>query len=802
MQIAYSWLLNYLPQPVAVDELSAILTNIGLEVEAVEKAENIPGGLAGLVIGYVETCAPHPNADKLSVTTVNIGTGTLLPIVCGAPNVAAGQKVIVAPVGTTVHPLNGEAFLIKKAKIRGEASEGMICAEDEIGLGESHDGIMILPEDAVTGTLAKDYFNIPDSDYTIHIGLTPNRSDGNSHIGVARDVCAYMIHHKGGDWAVQYPESETDLNGNGTLPVTIDVEARDACPRYAGITIANVQVQASPDWLKDHLQTIGVRSINNVVDITNYVLHEYGQPLHAFDYDKIAGHKIVVKHLNEGDKFITLDDKERTLRQEDLMICDAEKGLCIAGVFGGAGSGVSPATKNIFLESAYFLPRSIRRTSMHHGLRTDAATHFEKGVDVAQVIPALKRAAALIVTIAGGTIASGLQDHYPQPSAAHKITVQYQYINNICGKEYAPEAVDKILAALGFTLLNKTADFLELEVPSNKPDVKQPADIAEEVLRIDGLDNVEIPSRLNISLHRRPAPASRKWKEKMATYLTAAGLQEIVTNSITNSKYYSEDVPVVKMINSLSSELDIMRPEMLESGLEVIAYNANRKSSDLKLYEFGNIYRQESVGKYKQSAKLAIWITGNSKEQHWQHPVQKTDIYYIKGLIQNLFTLCGIRKIQESEDEGSIAWKRGKQVIGHAKQIATDKLKKFEVKQEVFYAEIDIEAFVEAAEGVKVKYTELPKYPSMRRDLALILDKNVPYNDVLNIAQSRKWDALKSYDLFDVFESEKIGNDKKSLAMSFTFQLNERTLTDEEVDIMMKELMEAYQKNLQAIVRE
>lgn len=802
MQIAYSWLLNYLPQPVPVDELSAVLTNIGLEVEAVEKAEKIPGGLAGLVIGYVETCAPHPNADKLSVTTVNIGTGTLLPIVCGAPNVAAGQKVIVAPVGTTVHPLNGEAFLIKKAKIRGEASEGMICAEDEIGLGESHDGILVLPEDAVIGTLAKDYFKIPDSDYTIHVGLTPNRSDGNSHIGVARDVCAYMIHHKGGDWAVQYPESNLDVNGNDTLPIAIAVEATEACPRYAGITIANVNVQPSPDWLKDHLQTIGVRSINNVVDITNYVLHEYGEPLHAFDYDKIDGHQIVVKHLNEGDKFVTLDDKERTLRQEDLMICDAGKGLCIAGVFGGAGSGVSLTTKNIFLESAYFLPRSIRRTSMHHGLRTDAATHFEKGVDVAQVIPALKRAAALIIAIAGGTIASDIQDHYPQPLEAQKITVQYQYINNICGKEYAPEAVDKILAALGFTLLNKTADFLELEVPSNKPDVKQPADIAEEVLRIDGLDNVEIPSRLNISLHRRPAPASRKWKEKMATYLTAAGLQEIVTNSITNSKYYTEDVPVVKMINSLSSELDIMRPEMLESGLEVISYNANRKSPDLRLYEFGNIYRQDNVGQYKQSAKLAIWITGNSKEQHWQHPVQKTDIYYTKGLIQNLFTLCGIRKIQESENEGAITWKRGKQVVGYAKQVAADKLKKFEVKQDVFYAEIDIEAFVDAAEGVKVKYTELPKYPSMRRDLALILDKNVPYNKVLAIAQSQKWDALKNYDLFDVFESEKIGNDKKSLAMSFTFQLNERTLTDEEVDVMMKELIEAYQKNLQAIVRE
>jgi len=793
--------LNYLPQPIPVAELSNILTNIGLEVEGIEKAETIPGGLEGLVIGQVETCSPHPNADKLSVTTVNIGNGMTLPIVCGAPNVAAGQKVVVATVGTMVHPGKGEPFLIKKAKIRGEVSEGMICAEDEIGLGESHDGIMILPEDVAIGTLAKTHFKIPESDYTIHVGLTPNRSDGNSHIGVARDVCAYMVHHKGGDWKVQYPETTLDFSGN-QLPVDIKVEAKESCPRYAGVSIANVQVGPSPDWMKAHLQTIGVRSINNIVDITNYVLHEYGQPLHAFDYDKIAQQTIIVKHLNEGDKFVTLDEKERTLRAEDLMICDAEKGLCMAGVFGGATAGVNNDTKNIFLESAYFSPRTIRRTSMHHGLRTDAATHFEKGVDVEMVLPALKRAAQLIVELAGGTIASTIQDVYPTPLQPQKITVPYQYISNICGKQYAPTEIDKILTALGFTILNKTAEQIELEVPSNKPDVKQPADIAEEVLRIDGLDNVEIPSRLNISLHRRPAPTARKWKEQMAVYLTNAGLQEIVTNSITNSKYYPEGTPVVRMINSLSSELDIMRPELLESGLEVIAYNANRKSGDLRLYEFGNIYRQDNVGKYTQAAKLGIWISGNTREQHWQHAAQKSDIYYLKGVVENLFTLCGIKKMQASENDGTLEWKRGKQLVATAKAVPSDKLKTFEVKQEVFYAEIDIAAFVEAAEQVKVKYTELAKYPAMRRDLALILDKNVPYQKVLAVAQSRKLEALKNYDLFDVFESEKIGADKKSLAMSFTFQLNDRTLTDVEVDAMMKELISEYQKSLQALIRE
>lgn len=801
MQIAYSWLLDYLPQPVSIEALSKILTSIGLEVEGYEKAEAIPGGLEGLVIGQVMTCVPHPNADKLKITTVDIGGPAVLPVVCGAANVAAGQKVVVAPVGATVYPTSGTPFPIKKAKIRGEASEGMICAEDEIGLGTSHEGIMVLPGDAVVGTAAKDYFNIPESDYTIHIGLTPNRSDGNSHIGTARDVCAYLSHHTGNRQEVRYPETTVTGAATDSLPMNIEILNPEACPRYAGISISGVSIGPSPEWLTERLKTIGVRAINNVVDITNYVLHEYGQPLHAFDYDRITGNKIAVGFLPEGTKFMALDDKERSLRSEDLMIQDATHGIAMAGVFGGAGTGVSDATTNIFLESAYFNPRTIRRTSMHHGLRTDAATHFEKGVDMEMVIPALKRAAALITELAGGQIASAVYDVYPQQLAAHTITVKYSYINNICGKEYTAATVDTILTALGFRILNKTAETLELEVPSNKTDVKQPADIAEEVLRIDGLDNVAIPTRLNISLHRRPAPAARKWKERIAAYLSSAGLQEIVTNSITNSRYYGEDVPVVKMINNLSSELDIMRPAMLESGLEVIAYNANRKAQDLKLYEFGNIYTQDGVGKYNQSAKLALWISGNTSTQHWQHGANAADIYYLKGIINNMFNLCGISKIQESVDDGLLSWKRGKNLIARALPVAAGKLKAFDIKQDVFYAEIDIQAFVEAAETVKIRYSELPKFPSMRRDLALVLDKNVPYSKVAAIADARKWEALKNYELFDVFESEKIGKDKKSLALSFTFQLKERTLTDEEVDTMMQELIGLYQKDLQAIIR-
>ncbi len=803
MRIAYSWLSNYLPEPIPVDELSEILTGIGLEVEAVEKAESIPGSLEGLIIGEVLTCIPHPNADKLKITTVNVGSDTALPIVCGAPNVAAGQRVVVATVGTTVHPTNGEAFAIKKAKIRGEVSEGMICAEDEIGLGGSHAGIMVLPEDASIGMAAAAYFKIPAAEQAIEIGLTPNRSDAMSHIGVARDVCAFKQAHTGdvARWQLKMPEAAIPA-ATANLPININVIAGEACPRYSGITIAGVTVAPSPDWLQQKLKAIGLRPINNIVDITNYVLHEYGQPLHAFDYDKIAGAAIHVKHLPEGTLFTTLDDKERKLRAEDLMICDSEKGLCIAGVMGGTQSGVSNATQNIFLESAWFQPRSIRRSSLHHGLRTDAATHFEKSADIALVLPALKRAAALILEIAGGAIASEVIDIYPVPLPERSIKVAFDYINKLCGKVYAAEIVTTILTAQGFVVKNKTATEIEVIVPTNKADVHQPADIAEEVLRIDGLNNVPIPSRLNISLQRRPAPTARKWKEKMAVYLTGAGLQEIVTNSITNSKYYPEHPQLVHMINNLSSELDVMRPHMLESGLEVVAYNANRKSQDLRLYEFGNIYLQESVGKYRQSAKLAIWITGNSTAQNWQQPTKKADIYNAKGIVAALLTVCGIKKYQESVTEQGMEWKRGKDVLASVTKIDAAKLKSFDIKQEVFYAEIDIENWVNAAEGTIIKYQELPKYPAMKRDLALVVDKAVPYAKVAGIAQTQKWEALKSYDLFDVFENEKIGADKKSLALSFTFQLNDRTLTDEEVDGMMKQLIAAYQKDLQAVIRE
>lgn len=803
MELAYSWLSKYLPTPVDIDSLSNILTSIGLEVESVEKVEAIKGSLEGLVVGEVMTCERHPDADKLSVTTVNVGGDNLLPIVCGAPNVAAGQKVIVATVGTTVYPLEGDSFLIKKAKIRGLASEGMICAEDEIGLGKSHDGILILPTDVVVGTPAAAYFNIPEPDYVISVGLTPNRSDAMSHIGSARDVCAYLTHHNTENKVFNITMPEVALPARtATLPIQVKIENEVACKQYLGITIADVTIQEAPEWIKANLKTIGVKSINNVVDITNYVLHEFGQPLHAFDYDKIANHEVIVKNMPLDTPFIALDGTEKKLTATDLMICDAEQPMCIAGVYGGKNSGVTSATQNIFLESAYFDPKTIRRTSMHHQLRTDAATHFEKGVDVEMIKPALLRAAALIVEYGKGKIASDIIELTPTPIPQTVITCKYQYIRQLAGKEYSNETITTILVALGFIIKDIDTETFEATVPYNKVDVKQGADLVEEVLRIDGLDNIQMNDNISMSLNTRPAPVARKWREKLATHLTAAGFQELVTNSITNSKYYPDNQHLVTMLNSLSVELDVLRPSLLESGLEVLAYNINRKQADLLVYENGNVYHAAELGKYSQSSKLGIWITGNVVPQQWEQKAKPADIYYTKGVIERILAISGINKFQIFVDKDTIEWRRGKFVLASATKLSKDKLKQFDIKQDVYYAEVDIKNFVDAAETNKIKYAELPKYPSMKRDLALIVDKNINFDQVQKIANSQKIDALKSFELFDIFESEKLGLDKKSLAVSFTFQLKDRTLTDEEVDQMMTTFSNKFKSELAANIRD
>ena len=799
MIISYQWLLDYLPEPLPLDELTNILTAIGLEVEAVETTEAIRGSLEGLVIGEVHSCQQHPNADKLRITTVDTGSGDLLNIVCGAPNVAAGQKVVVAPVGATVYPIEGEPFKIKKAKIRGEESQGMICAEDEIGLGKGHEGIMVLPPDAVPGTLARTYFAIPEPDQAIHIGLTPNRSDAMSHIGVARDVCAYLSHHRARRFQVQLPES-TLPEASTSREIPVSVEAPEACPRYAGITITDIRVAPSPDWLQRRLQAIGVRSINNVVDITNYVLHEFGQPLHAFDADKISGNEVRVRFQEEGTGFLSLDGQERTLLAKDLMICDARGGMCIAGVFGGANSGVTDQTTAIFLESAWFDPVHIRRTSMHHGLRTDAATHFEKGVDIEQVIPALKRAASLICSITGANIASGITDLYPCRLEQKEVRLSYNFINKLSGKTYDPAAVRSILDSLGFGIISETGEELVLKVPSNKTDVSQPADIVEEVLRIDGLDHIRIPEKLNISL-LPVQEGDRPLREKLAGQLCGQGFQELVTNSIVNSKYYPERTDLVRMLNSLSSELDVLRPSMLESGLEVIQYNCNRKNQDLLLFEFGNIYQRREDAFYEEP-QLALWVTGQVRSAHWDQKADPADLYFLKGIIKNLLLRGGIPQVKMDVREDTFQWLYKNQPLCSVKAVERKVLDSFDIKQDVWFGCIHWPVYLQAESARKLRYMEVPRFPAVQRDLAIVLDKAVSYQQLEEATLSLKLNALKDISLFDVFESEKLGPGKKSYALSYTFQLEDRTLTDGEVEQLMQQLIGNYKSRLQAQIRE
>ncbi|MBS1781688.1 MAG: phenylalanine--tRNA ligase subunit beta [Bacteroidetes bacterium] len=798
MIISYQWLMDYLPKPVPVAELSNILTSIGLEVEAVDRMEAVKGSLEGLLIGEVLTCEKHPNADKLKVTTVSLGGMEVLHIVCGAPNVAAGQKVVVAPVGTSVHPVNGKSFEIKKAKIRGELSEGMLCAADEIGLGNDHEGILILPNDVTVGKLAAQYFAIPEPDFAIHIGLTPNRSDAMSHLGVARDVCAYLSHHHQQSVLPTAPTFELPKVKPG-LSIDVHVHDADACPRYAGVSISNIEIKESPNWLQQRLKTIGVRPINNVVDVTNYVLHEFGQPLHAFDADKIEGKEINVKLLPPGTSFLSLDEKERKLNGAELMICDKNTGMCMAGVFGGANSGVSAATSTVFLESAYFNPTAIRRASLFHGLRTDAATHFEKGVDINFVIPSLIRAAALICELTGGFVSSEMIDFYPNPLPLKSVSIRYEYILRLSGKTYSQASIDQILGALGFDIESKSEDGLVVRVPSNKSDVLQPADIVEEILRIDGLDNIVIPDRLNISLVP-PVKNDRALKEQFAEMLCGIGFQEIVTNSIVNSKYYPDRNDLVQMLNSLSSELDVMRPSMLESGLEVIQYNNNRKSSDLLLFEFGSVYAKRNE-KFFQQQQLALWITGNVRSAQWNQPSKAADLYFLKGVVQNLFSRAGLHTVKTEYQDGQVFYRHKNQLLATIFQIPTEKLKLIDVRQPVFFALVEWDTVFQLAQTISTKYQEVPKYPAVQRDLSLVLDRAISYQQVEQATRKLELSALRSFSLFDVFESEKLGVNKKSYALSFTFQLEDRTLTDTETDQLMQQLTQSYVSELQAQIR-
>ncbi|GAA0526036.1 phenylalanine--tRNA ligase subunit beta [Chitinophaga japonensis] len=798
-----------MPVQPSPEELSVILTAIGLEVESLEQFESIKGSLEGLVIGEVLTVDRHPNADKLQLTTVNTGNGTPLRIVCGAPNVAAGQKVVVAPIGATIYPVTGEPLTMKKAKIRGEESEGMICAEDEIGLGSSHAGIMVLDAALQPGTPARNVFN-PVQDWVYEIGLTPNRMDAMSHIGVARDVCAYFnnLENTSG-YQVKLPALLELPKADAPLTIAVMVENTTACPRYSGISITGVQTAPSPDWLRNKLLAIGVRPINNIVDITNFILHETGQPLHAFDADAIAKGEVIVKNLPAGTPFVTLDEKERKLDAADLMICDGNgEGMCIAGVFGGLHSGVTEQTRNIFLESACFSPASIRPTSFRHGLRTDAATRFEKGVDISGTLFALQRAAALICELASGRVASPVTDVYPQPKPRTEVRVTWAYIKKLSGKEYGTQKVQHILRSLGFEILETDSEGLRVSVPYSKPDISIPADIVEEIMRIDGLDNIEIPAQVLITPSITARPDREAVREKIAGYLAANGFHEIFTNSITNSKYFPPEVleRTVKMINNLSADLDVMRPSMLETGLESIAYNLNRRNEDLLFFEFGKTYALAGDNKYGETEHLSLYLTGRKRPESWLYQAAPVDFYYLKGYVGNILAQLGIRELQWAEAETAglqHAWQikvRGQQLVVLG-AVAPEKLKQFDIRQPVWFADINWQAVLAALPKKDNFYSEIPKFPAVRRDLALVLDKKVRFADVEATARAVKSPLLQHINLFDVFESEKLGANKQSYAVSFTFQDIRKTLTDKEIDTVMDKLVKAFETQLQAQIR-
>lgn len=801
MTISYNWLCEYLPETIEPAQLSKILTSIGLEVESLEHYEKVKGGLQGVVIGEVLTCEQHPNADKLKLTTIHIGTDTPLKVVCGASNVAAGQKVAVATIGATIYPISGEPMTMKAAKIRGEESQGMICAEDELGLGYSHDGIMVLPSDLVPGTPASEYFK-PYSDYIFEIGLTPNRMDAMSHLGVARDVAAYLTHHQK-ETRVKQPYSNGFKADNQDATIKVTIENAADCLRYAGVTITGVTVSPSPEWLVNKLTAIGVRSINNIVDITNYILHETGQPLHAFDLNAVTGKEIIVKNQPGGTPFITLDGKERQLHAEDLMICNAEESMCIAGVFGGSKSGVTNETTAIFLESACFHSTSIRKTSMRHSLRTDAATRFEKGIDISNTVNVLKRAALLIKEVAGGSISCDLIDVYPDPKPRTTVTIKNHYLKKLSGKNYHADKVKRILTALGFNIAKESLDELMVEVPYSKPDISIPADIVEEILRIDGLDNVDIPTMISISPSVEKLGIKENVKEKISSFLVGKGFTEILTNSITNGKYFDESVAAhtVKMINNLSAELDVLRPSMLESGLETIAYNVNRKNSDLQMFEFGKTYAIDGEG-FKETEHFCLFATGNHIEQGWRNQAAPVDFYRMKGLVNALLQWCGLSNIHfEQDTDASVSIYANKQKLGVLESAPAAKLSQFDLKQSVYWIDLPFDTLLSAIQKIKVVYKEVNKFPLVHRDLALVVNKQIRYEQIEKTVQGLKITKLKQMNLFDVFESEKLGTDKKSMAVNFVFSDDSKTLTDAEIDSMMNKLIKGFEKEINAEIR-
>ncbi|MCV9933771.1 phenylalanine--tRNA ligase subunit beta [Flavobacterium sp. LS1R47] len=806
MKISYNWLKQFIKIDWKSDETSALLTDLGLEVEVVEKYQSIKGGLEGIVVGHVLTCVQHPDADRLKITTVDLGLEHPIQIVCGAANVAAGQKVPVATIGTVLYDKSGESFIIKKGKIRGQESHGMICAEDELGLGTGHDGIMVLDEALVPGTPASEVFNI-ENDEVFEIGLTPNRADAMSHLGTARDLRAGLL-QRGQNVELITPSVSNFRVDMRTLKIDVNVEEPSLAPRYCGVTISGITISESPSWLQNRLKAIGITPKNNIVDITNYVLHELGQPLHAFDASKING-KIIVKTLPAGTKFVTLDDVERTLHQEDLMICDEKGPLCIAGVFGGKKSGVTESTTSIFLESAYFNPVTVRKSAKRHQLNTDASFRFERGIDPSITAYALKRAALLIKEIAGGEITSDIVEIYQKKIEDFSVFLNFSHVSKIIGQEIPKDTIKKILVSLDIKVNSVSEAGLGLTIPAYRVDVQREIDVIEEILRVYGYNNINFSKKFNATVSISPRTEDYKVQNSIAAQLNSQGYHEMMANSLTTAAYVNlssllKEEHNVTILNPLSSDLSVMRQSLLFSGLEAISYNINRKNSDLKLFEFGKSYHKFLNG-YEEHKHLTLFITGNRNKETWTNGQQSTDFFLLKGYVNGVLSRLGIDKINNIPSQSDVFSEGAAIGYGHDTLVEMGVVKKsilkhFGIKQEVFYADFNWDLILKIITG-KIKYTEIPKYPEVRRDLALLIDKNVTYDSIYTLAKQTEKSLLKDVNLFDVYEGKNLPEGKKSYALSFTIQDNTKTLTDAQIDKIMGKLQQSFENELGASLR-
>ena len=820
MNISYNWLKEYVDFNLTPEETAAALTSIGLEVGSVEERQAVKGGLKGLCVGQVETCEKHPDSDHMHVCQVNIGKETPLQIVCGAPNVACRQKVIVATIGTVLYD-GDNAFTIKRSKLRGIESYGMLCAEDEIGIGNNHDGIIVLPEDTPIGMLASEYYKL-ESDYIIEVDITPNRADACSHYGVARDLYAWLKQN-GYETSLHRPSDKNFLVDNHNLEIDVKIEDKERCPRYAAVTISGCEVKDSPDWLKDKLRIIGLRPINNIVDITNYIMHAYGQPLHCFDADMIEGKTIIVKTQQNGTPFVTLDGVKHTLSEEDLTICNTNEPMCIAGILGGKGSGTYDSTKNVLFESAYFNPTTIRKSARRHGLNTDASFRFERGIDPNGVIYALKQAAILAKELAGGTVSMEIKDVNTAPVSNFNIHLDYKYLNNLIGKTIPRETVKDILSSLEIQLSNETEDGIDLAVPPYRVDVKRPCDIAEEILRIYGYNNVQIPTSIKSSLTiKGEEDRSNKLQNLISEQLTAQGFNEILNNSLTKAVYYDslESYPLkkcVRLLNPLSEDLCVLRQTLLLGGLESLRFNINHKSPNLKMYEFGKTYSFKSnekdesnrLGAYSEELHLGLWITGNMIENSWTNKNQQYSFYNIKAYVENIFTRLGVNIglmffKEFTSDLYSSALQitdRNEKVYATMGIISNKVLKLAELKAQIFYADINWQLLMKKNRKNIVSYKEISKFPSVSRDLALLLDKKITFQEIEAVAYQTERNLLKKIELFDVYEGNNLPENKKSYAINFTLQDPNKTLTDKQIDKVMKALMNNFKHKLQADLR-